>query len=309
MDTILNTDIFQSLMQWLEGKQEAEPEKAGEFITTLNEIYIKKRLLQDNRPRTRSTGSRLSLSNIAAQDYLDTIEKGHSTIQSIEAAKQLKRESSVSSMGETGEMKAGSAGQAVLPSPSPDKSILSQSGEEQEDARDLAKALKRSPDGFIESETDSLLVASAIAYYWGTLDREVNKGRPATAHLVMLALYICYGCALAQRYTRIVAEKPQMWKYGIVFPRAYNKSNTWLVKGRDCALTLEKENPMLTDLIKDILPRIGEKGITKTADRHKAYGTPWSKCNKAHPEQWNTPLDDKEIQLWFKSNIQKGTVI
>lgn len=306
MDTILNTSTFEALSQWLQGKTETEPPGAAEFVSVLNDLYIKRRLQQDNRDNTRGTGSKLALSSILAEDCREKIEKGQPAIRSIETAQEIYQ----SVTGPRGRQVNEEAPAAAVPSSAVyDDDDLPPSDGELFSERERAKNLPKSEDGFIESGRDSLLLAETVYHYWGQLDREINKGRAASIHLVMLAMYICYGCSIAQRYTRIVSEKPQMWKYGIVFPRAYNKASQWPEKARESAAVLEKDAPEIAGLIKDILPRLAEKGISKTAERMRANGTPWSKCNKDHPEQWNTPLQDKDIEQWFKAALAKNTLL
>ena len=283
-DDILTTPNFEALMAWIEGRDANEPEGAGMFVSKLNERYITKRLSDGDNPPSAArprTGSRLSLKSIAASDYLDEIEKGKEAIKKLNV---------VSAMGNNSD-------DDDLPPAEPQRT-----------EREKALALPRTEDGFIKGDVDTVKLASAITCIWSRMDKELTKERPASVNLVMLTMYICYGCSLAQRLTRLTDDHPQMWKYGVAFPKAYNKAKKWEENAAANAEELLQNNPDVYHLIENVLARIAEKGISKTSDRQRMKGTPWEQTYRLHKDEWSTPIPDKTIEEWFKENLSKNKV-
>ena len=66
-------------------------------------------------------------------------------------------------------------------------------------------------------ELDSVLLAKALRHM------AVIEGIELTQSQIQTILYIVYGVRLAQMDERLISEHPQMWQYGPVFPRAYNR--------------------------------------------------------------------------------------
>lgn len=288
-DDILTKQNFEALMDWLTGATADEPQAAGMFVSKLNEIYITRRLQKDNegaprRQRHPGTASRLSLSGIAAEEYLSEIEKGKRAVDGLNVV------TSINGKGKAGQ-------EDDLP---PADTPLSE--------REKALALPRTAEGFIDNGINAAILASAVTWIWGETDRELTKGRPASVNLVMLVMYICYGCSLAQRMTRLTDDHPQMWKYGVAFPKAYNKAPAWETGARENAATLEREHPEVTALIREVITKVAEKGISKTADRQRAKGTPWERTYRENKDQWATTIPDTLIAEWFKENLNKNNV-
>ncbi|MCF0168481.1 MAG: hypothetical protein HUJ93_07585, partial [Bacteroidales bacterium] len=67
------------------------------------------------------------------------------------------------------------------------------------------------------SELDSLTIGRVIRYM-GTAE-----GHPLNMSQIQIILYISYGVCLAGTGERLTSEHPQVWQFGPVFPRAYNK--------------------------------------------------------------------------------------
>lgn len=285
---ILTIQAFQALVDWIGGKAPSEPEGAGQFVSKLNELYITRRLQADNQEeapaRTRGTGSRLSLKSIVAEDGLKKLRESTDTIRALDTVDTM------------ASRHAGTAPEDDLPA------------DDAPSERQKAQELPRSAEGFIETGIDSVAVAAAITHWWGALDPALTRRHRWSVNLVMLAMYVSYGVCLARRHTRLCAEHPQMWRYGVTFARAYNKLQTWEQDGPACAAHFESTYPEIADIVKSVLVRIAENGISRTSDRHRAKGTPWSRINNDKPEKWGTVISDSLIHSWFENNMKKNNL-
>lgn len=281
MDAILTTKNFEDLLAWMQGERDEEPEGAGAFISKLNQLYITKRLQGDQQATSpRPTGGRrLSLASIAADDYLKEIEKGKDAINKLNALPKdsAKKDDDDLPPADTGQ-----------------------------NERERALALPRTEDGFIKMDINAVVLASAITGIWSGMNPELTKNRPASANIVMLAMYLCYGCCLAQRRTRLTDDGPQMWKYGVAFPKAYNKINTWKENAPENVNKLKAEHPEVAELAENILAHIAENGISKTSDKQRAKGTPWDTTHKTYGDLWSTIIPDKTIAEWFKDKLAQN---
>lgn len=287
---ILTPQAFQDLMDWINGKAPSEPEGAGTFVSKLNELYITRRLSENQEagtPRSQGTGSRLSLKNIVAESALNKLREGTNTIKALDTVDNMA---------------------ATHTEARPQDDLPADTPADTPDERQKAQELPRSADGFIETGIDSVNIAAAITCWWAGMDKTLTRNHKWSVSLVMLAMYISYGVCLAKRMTRMTAEHPQMWRYGISFARAYNKLQTWENDGPACAAHFESVYPEIAGIIKDVLVRIAENGITRTASKHYSKGTPWGRTNDANPEKWGTPIGDTAISAWFTANINKNNL-
>lgn len=313
---ILTTANFEAVLAWIDGKAESEPAVAGMFVSRLNEKYITRKLngadAETSSSEQKPRRSKLALSSIVAEDYLNKISEENKVVSHLQAVSSMNEPSSSSTIPD-GNIKEEVKDENAAPAPATvgdevddlppagDEPVLSE--------REKARMLPRSEDGFIELGMDSVNIAAALTWWWTGLDKELNRNKKWSVNLVMLALYLAYGHLLAQRNTRLTAEHPQMWRYGVAFARAYNKMAEWESNGQACASHLEKEHPTLAEMMKSILAAIAEKGITKTSEKHRSGGTPWQRTYKKYPDQWSTVIDDKLIHDWFAEKIEKKNSI
>ena len=83
----------------------------------------------------------------------------------------------------------------------------------------------------LSSELDSILLAKSLRHM------AVIEGIELTQSQIQTILYIAYGVRLATKGERLTSEHPQMWQYGPVFPRAYNKLRIEDELIRECFLS------------------------------------------------------------------------
>ena len=69
----------------------------------------------------------------------------------------------------------------------------------------------------VSCELDSVQLAKTLRHM------AVIEGIALTQSQIQTILYIAYGVRLATKNERLTMEHPQMWQYGPVFPRAYNR--------------------------------------------------------------------------------------
>ncbi len=80
------------------------------------------------------------------------------------------------------------------------------------------------------SELDSVVIGKVFRYM-GILERvSLNMSQ------IQLMMYISYGVWLASTGNRLMSEHPQVWQFGPVFPRAYNKIRKDLLSAKRSAV-------------------------------------------------------------------------
>lgn len=90
------------------------------------------------------------------------------------------------------------------------------------------------------SEIDSFTLGRIIRYM-GTAE-----AHPLNMSQIQIILYISYGVWLASTGERLTSEHPQVWQFGPVFPRAYNKLRKDTSDGAAEYEPILKENPIPT---------------------------------------------------------------
>ena len=146
---------------------------------------------------------------------------------------------------------------------------------------------------------DSYELAKVLKYM-GT-----SESHPLNMSQLQIILYISYGIWLASTGERLTSEHPQLWQFGPVFPRAYNKIRKTSESGREAYDMLKSSNPQLLGFLDDQFHRFGWASAMTVTAPHTAAGSPWAKARKKSPDRWGVPLDDGDIASWFSSRIQE----
>ena len=158
-------------------------------------------------------------------------------------------------------------------------------------------AVKPEPMEKAHSEMDSFTLGRAIRYM-GT-----SEAHPLNMSQIQIILYISYGVWLASTGERLTAEHPQVWQFGPVFPRAYNKLRKDAESGQAEYELLKSSNPALVDFLDSQFRRFGWMTASAASAPHVGNGTPWAKCRKRNPEKWGTIMEDDEIASWFSQRM------
>jgi len=148
-----------------------------------------------------------------------------------------------------------------------------------------------------EEELDSVTLAKVLVH----LSKESGHGINMSQLQIML--YIAYGVHLAKEGKRLTDEHPQMWEYGPVFPKAYNKLRKTPSDGESEAKNLESRRPEIYSLLSNCFQRFAWTSATALTTPHTAAGSPWAQTRKKSPEKWGAQIDDTIIQNWFKERI------
>lgn len=282
--TVLTEENFRSLIQWLHSDAEAAPAFADTFMTSLDALYMSRSGLRIRR-KAATAASKLSLSYI-------TEEKNK------EERRRAARESSPLDELEAAAPEAPQAEPMATPTEiATPKSPLPQIGQ---DALPIPN-----DDGFLEAGLDSLTLAQAVCWHYANTDSEITRGKAITMSFLQTVVYIIYGTFLAKRRTRLTSEHPQMWKYGPVFPRVYNKQPRDPEANKAAARAIREKDPSLDEFIQRIIRINAEKRITDITKTHTSESSPWGICKKNNPDKIGTQLDDKAIAQWFRKAIDK----
>lgn len=148
-------------------------------------------------------------------------------------------------------------------------------------------------------EYDSVVIAKAFRH----LGRQ--NGHVLNMSQIQILMYITYGLYLASTGKRLTGEHPQMWQFGPVFPRAYNKIRKDDSDGRAEYEAIEADNPRLAGFMDDQFHRFGFTTAAVASAPHLADGSPWAKTRKGSPDKWGAVMDDADISEWFTARMAK----
>ena len=99
---ILNTANFEAVLAWIDGKAESEPAVAGMFVSRLNEKFITRKLngtdAETGSSEQRPRRSKLALSSIVAEDYLNKISEENKVVSHLQTVSSMKEPSSSSTI-------------------------------------------------------------------------------------------------------------------------------------------------------------------------------------------------------------------
>ena len=147
------------------------------------------------------------------------------------------------------------------------------------------------------SELDSVLLAKSLRHM------AVIEGIELTQSQIQTILYIAYGVRLATKGERLTSEHPQMWQYGPVFPRAYNKLRKDAADGTDEYYSLKTGHPNIFKYLENCFRRYAWTKACILATPHLSEGSPWSDTRRSNPDRWGVRIEDEVIREWFLSRV------
>lgn len=179
-------------------------------------------------------------------------------------------------------------------------SITDIAGEEV--ARSLEQSRKRLEDMKRKTDSmkmDSVMLINAISHVAKVAGEGITESR------AQMILYCVYGSHLAHTGERLDIEHPQAWKYGPVFPTAYNKG-----KLDDEALccesyeNLSNENPQLASLVWNKTSAMLRTPMVDLNICHKGKSSPYARTLASKSAKWGTQIDDSLIKTFFQKANQ-----
>lgn len=144
---------------------------------------------------------------------------------------------------------------------------------------------------------DSVVLARSLVYLSNINAHPINMTQ------IQAILYIVYGGYLASKGKRLTDEHPQMWEYGPVFPKVYNKLKKQPSDGKEEAEKLQKDYPQIWGYLSDSFSRNAWTSGSTLVYPHLAKGTPWAVTRKSNPDKWGAVIEDSLIERWFKERI------
>ena len=146
-------------------------------------------------------------------------------------------------------------------------------------------------------ELDSVLLAKALRHM------AVIEGIELTQSQIQTILYIAYGVRLAQKGERLISEHPQMWQYGPVFPRAYNRLRKDVADGTDEYYDLKAGHPNIFKYLENCFRRYAWTKACILSAPHLSEGSPWSDTRRSNPDRWGVRIEDELIREWFLPRV------
>ena len=147
------------------------------------------------------------------------------------------------------------------------------------------------------SELDSVLLAKSLRHM------AVIEGIELTQSQIQTILYIAYGVRLATKGERLTSEHPQMWQYGPVFPRAYNKLRKDAADGSDEYYSLKTGHPNIFKYLENCFRRYAWTKACILSTPHLSEGSPWSDTRRSNPDRWGVRIEDDLIREWFLPRV------
>ena len=146
-------------------------------------------------------------------------------------------------------------------------------------------------------ELDSVLLAKTLRHM------AVIEGIELTQSQIQTILYIAYGVRLATKNERLTLEHPQMWQYGPVFPRAYNRLRKDASDGTDEYYSLKADHPNIFKYLENCFRRYAWTKACVLVAPHLSEGTPWAQTRKSNPDRWGVRIEDELIRDWFLPRV------
>lgn len=147
------------------------------------------------------------------------------------------------------------------------------------------------------AELDSVLLAKALRHMALIEEKELTQSQ------IQCILYIAYGVRLAQKGERLTSEHPQMWQYGPVFPRAYNRLRKDADDGFEEYDSLRNEHPAIFRYLTNCFLRYAWTKACILVSPHVADGSPWADTRKSNPDSWGARIEDDLIREWFLPRV------
>lgn len=148
------------------------------------------------------------------------------------------------------------------------------------------------------SALDSVFVGKALCHISSLDRRRLNMSQ------VQIIMYISYGVWLANTGSRLTVEHPQMWQFGPVFPRAYNRLRKDSSDGKAEYETMLNERPEVAEFLRSQYQTFGFRTANIISAPHMAAGSPWAKTRKKSPDKWGVTIEDSDISSWFTARMQ-----
>ena len=149
----------------------------------------------------------------------------------------------------------------------------------------------------VSCELDSVQLAKTLRHM------AVIEGIALTQSQIQTILYIAYGVRLATKNERLTMEHPQMWQYGPVFPRAYNRLRKDASDGTDEYYSLKADYPNIFKYLENCFRRYAWTKACILSTPHLSEGTPWSQTRKSNPDRWGVRIEDELIREWFLPRV------
>ena len=149
----------------------------------------------------------------------------------------------------------------------------------------------------VSCELDSVQLAKTLRHM------AVIEGIELTQSQIQSILYIAYGVRLATKNERLTMEHPQMWQYGPVFPRAYNRLRKDASDGTDEYYSLKADYPNIFKYLENCFRRYAWTKACILSTPHLSEGTPWSETRKSNPDRWGVRIEDELIREWFLPRV------
>ena len=146
-------------------------------------------------------------------------------------------------------------------------------------------------------ELDSVILAKSLRHM------AVIEGIELTQSQIQTILYIAYGVRLATKGERLTSEHPQMWQYGPVFPRAYNRLRKDSTDGTDEYYSLKTDHPNIFKYLENCFRRYAWTKACILSTPHLSEGTPWYQTRKSNPDRWGVRIEDELIREWFLPRV------
>ena len=152
--------------------------------------------------------------------------------------------------------------------------------------------------GYAECGLDSVELAKTLCWIASQNHRNMNMSQ------LQVILYVIYGVWLAQRRERLTSEHPQVWQFGPVFPRVYNKLRREQQADAESSYrTLLADRPALVGYMETCFRRYCSTPASVLTAPHVAEGTPWDAVRRRSHDKWGQQMDDAEIATWFSDRI------
>ena len=146
-------------------------------------------------------------------------------------------------------------------------------------------------------ELDSVILAKSLRHM------AVIEGIDLTQSQIQTILYIAYGVRLATKNERLTSEHPQMWQYGPVFPRAYNRLRKDSTDGTDEYYSLKTDHPNIFKYLENCFRRYAWTKACILTSPHLSEGSPWSDTRRSNPDRWGVRIEDELIREWFLPRV------
>ena len=159
------------------------------------------------------------------------------------------------------------------------------------------EASKEDESSKTEDGIDSVILARTLVHMGSCNGRTLNSSQ------IQIILYNAYGGFLASCGRRLSDEHPQMWEYGPVFPKAYNKIRKNPSDGEQESEILRSTRPEVYDFLLQCFHRYAWTSASSLAAPHTASGSPWALTRKKNPDKWGARIEDELILEWFKRRL------